>query len=262
VGAGPQEHATAGIAADPVASVDRVIWRLNDILEWASDTNSRIGYFAAVYRRVTVTIRGDIAAGSFADGARVAEFDVRFAQRFFDALDQHRSGEAPTESWRLAFEASDRRDLSVIQHLFLGINAHIRLDLGVVASIVAPGPLIAELRADFGAINAILVRLLPRTSREMHRVSPLAPLVPADPFAQQLIALWIHQVRSDAWRLAEELAPLVPEEHTSAVVAADRRAAHHARRLIEPDPALREVLRRVVAPTEDHDVAHVIQSLT
>jgi hypothetical protein len=37
----------------------------------------------------------------------------------------------------------------VVQHVLLGMNAHINLDLGVAAAEVAPGPAIAGLRGDF-----------------------------------------------------------------------------------------------------------------
>src|SRR3712207_8653052 len=48
----------------------------------------------------------------------------------------------------------------VVQHLILGMNAHINLDLGVAAATVAPTPEeLQSLKPDFMTINALLGRL-------------------------------------------------------------------------------------------------------
>ena len=75
--------------------------------------------------------------------------DVLFAKRFIDAYDLWKSGQKPTESWRLAFEVSKNPSHLVLQHLFLGINAHINLDLGIAASETMVGKDIHGIKGDF-----------------------------------------------------------------------------------------------------------------
>ena len=48
------------------ASIDEVIEQLDEIINWARDNNSRLGYFAALYRTVTIRVRDGIAAGDAA----------------------------------------------------------------------------------------------------------------------------------------------------------------------------------------------------
>lgn len=61
-------------------------------------------------------------------------FDSLFAQRFFDAFDSYHGGEPVTKSWVVAFDASGANEYLVMQHMLLGINAHINLDLGISAA--------------------------------------------------------------------------------------------------------------------------------
>lgn len=46
----------------------------------------------------------------------------------------------------------------ILQHLLLGINAHINLDLGIAAAQTSPGDDLPDLRNDFVEINRVLVR--------------------------------------------------------------------------------------------------------
>ncbi len=49
-------------------TIDEVVARIDDIIDQSRADNSRIGYFAALYRKVTVGVRDGIAAGEFEDG--------------------------------------------------------------------------------------------------------------------------------------------------------------------------------------------------
>jgi hypothetical protein len=143
-------------------TIDEVLVRLNALLDDAVRKGVRIGYFVALYERVTSNVRRALIAGNvFDDGQRMEQLDVVFANRFLEAWDQHVGGETPTESWAVAFRALDDPGVLVVQHLMLGMNAHINLDLGVAAATVAPTPdALAALRADFMRINDVLARLV------------------------------------------------------------------------------------------------------
>ena len=76
---------------------------------------------------------------------------------------------SPT-SWRVAFDAAARRRPIVLQHLLLGMNAHINLDLGVTAATFAGPEGLATVRRDFDAINRVLADLVDgRFGRETDR---------------------------------------------------------------------------------------------
>src|SRR5271163_4405588 len=70
-------------------NVDDVLRNVDQIIDWSINANSHLGYFAVVYKRVTLAIREAINDGQFDDGHRVARLDVVFAQRYFDALNAY-----------------------------------------------------------------------------------------------------------------------------------------------------------------------------
>jgi len=81
----------------PQTIVD-VIERLEVIIVECTERNDRIGYFAALYNRVTITVRDGIGRGDFEDNPRMEHLDVVFANRFIDAYDRYHDGELPTRS--------------------------------------------------------------------------------------------------------------------------------------------------------------------
>jgi hypothetical protein len=118
-------------------TIDEIIARLNDIIDEALRAESRIGYFAGLYERVTTNVRRALVAGDvFQNNPRMERLDVVFADRFIAAWDAFSSGREPTASWRVAFSMLGDAGPLVVQHLMLGMNAHINLDLGIAAAIV------------------------------------------------------------------------------------------------------------------------------
>ena len=116
-----------------------MIAEFDEVLDWAVAQRSPLGYFPAVYRGVTCTIRDQIAAGKFDDGERMTRFDVCFANRYLQAFHGWRAGQNITGAWAVSYEAASNSNLTILQHLLLGVNAHMNLDLGCAASTVAPG---------------------------------------------------------------------------------------------------------------------------
>ena len=121
------------IPGAPPQTIDEVIQALEQLIAECADSNDRIGYFAALYHKVTVRVKQGILNREFENGARMERLDVIFANRYLKAVEQYRNQETPTGSWQAAFDAARKRSTLVLQHLLLGMNAHINLDLGIAA---------------------------------------------------------------------------------------------------------------------------------
>ena len=79
---------------------------------------------------MTEKMLGALAEGRFRDPAWVERLLHRFADYYFDALVCFDCGdEPPPEVWRQVHAASCGGSLHVLQHLLLGMNAHINYDL-------------------------------------------------------------------------------------------------------------------------------------
>ncbi len=192
----------------PASTIEEVIYQLEKIISHCIETENRIGYFAALYNRVTQTVRNGISQGNFEDGPRMARLDVIFANRFLAAYAAYHQGEPPTRSWLLKFKNAQNDSLCVLQHLMLGMAAHIHLDLGISAAITTQGAEHASLRNDFNAINDVLASLVPVVEDELESVSPhfRGLLEMARTREEYLANFAMGKARDDAWEFSRSLA--------------------------------------------------------
>src|SRR5664279_5456169 len=142
------------------ATIDEVISYLEKIIMWCEINNNCAGYFAVLYYKVTCQIKVCINNKDFEDGARLERLDVVLATRYIDAFHSWISGRQPGSSWQVAFDSVSRNTPLVLQHLLLGINAHINLDLSIATIMVMKGFALDEMHKDFNAINSILASMI------------------------------------------------------------------------------------------------------
>ena len=194
------------INAGEAASIDEVIAQMEDLIAACINTNDRIGYFAALYYKVTIKVKEGIQNNEFENGARMEKLDVIFANRFLTAVRQWKTNISPTSPWVVTFGAVKKSSVLVLQHLLLGMNAHINLDLGMAAAQVSAGSDIKNIRNDFSAINAILGSLTFELLKEINRVSPLLSLFGLHATNNSLLIQFsITNARDGSWAFAEEL---------------------------------------------------------
>lgn len=219
-------------------TIDDVIERLEAIIVECAERNDRIGYFAALYNRVTITVRDGIARSEFEDNPRMEHLDVVFANRFVDAYDRYRDGELPTRSWLLKFDEARNDAHCVLQHLLLGMNAHIHLDLGIAAARTAPGTAIEGLQGDFEKINDVLASLLPEVESELASVSPAfaTALHHGKTAGEKIVNSAMTVARSDAWHFARELAHAPIEAWAGHIDTRDRHTHELAGVLLHMGP--------------------------
>lgn len=187
-------------------SIQEVIEQLEAIVQDSIRTESRLGYFAALYKRVTIAVKEGIAGGMFKCGTLMEELDVVFANRYLDAYETYQAGRKPTESWQVAFEAANSAKPLVLQQLFVGMNAHISLDLGIAAFEVY-GQQLQKHHDDFDTINKVLSSLVDTVQNE------LGTFWPAITFFDKLMGghdevladFAMDIARDAAWKFATEL---------------------------------------------------------
>jgi hypothetical protein len=213
-------------------TIDEVIARLNELIDEALRAESRIGYFAGLYERVTTNVRRALVAGDvFQDNARMERLDVIFANRFIEAWDEFGAGRQPTASWRVAFEKLDDPGPLVVQHLMLGMNAHINLDLGVAAATAAPTPAeLQSLKPDFRTINEILGRLLGVVELELGQICPRFSSAQrltffAPHLEDKLFGFGMGAARDLAWLLAEQIVAAGERGRESVIAKRDAETA-------------------------------------
>lgn len=247
----------------PARTIDEVLEQLDEVIDLARREKSRLGYFAALYRNVTIKVNEGILAGSFEDGARMERLDVAFANRYLDALERYNRGEEPSKCWRTTFRAAQNWHPVVLQHLLLGINAHINLDLGIAAAQTSPGAHLAGLRRDFDSINNILWAMVDDVQDRLTLVSPLMSwLDSAGGRGDEVIMNFnIKRAREAAWCVAERLASLSPGAMQKEIDVLDGWVDVLAAVIEDPPGITIHLAKSIVRLTEIRDVGQVIDVL-
>ena len=211
----------------PATSIDEVIAQLTAIIEWSKQNNSRIGYFAALYRKVTIQVKKGIADNFFDDGPRMERLDIIFANRYIHACYQYQTGQIPTQSWVRAFNETEHWWPIVLQHLLMGMNAHINLDLGIAAAETMPTGELAGLKGDFDKINGVLAGLVGDVQKELAEIWPMLGLLNSalGSVEKVIINFSMEKARDAAWSFAEKLSPLSEEQRQQAIIDKDEMIA-------------------------------------
>jgi len=201
----------------------------------------RRGVFATAYLQITRAIEKEILAGGFHDPAWVARYLISFGNLYRRALLSCEIG-APAGSvpkaWRIAFDAARDGTGLVIQHLVLGINAHINHDLAIALYEVGIDPQRQRKYEDHTRVNEVLEAT---TERLKSQVSTLyAPLLQrvdwlAGTLDDDLTRFSIPKARDHAWSFAVAIAGARTDaERTLLRRALDDQAAVMARLILAP----------------------------
>lgn len=205
-------------------TINDIIHEMDCVIERCARERSKLGYFAVLYRNVTVRVRDGIAAGRFEDGPRMERLDVIFANRYLDALQTYWGGGHPTQGWDVAFEAARQWSPTIIQHLLLGMNVHINLDLAIAAAQVAPGDALPGLERDFEEITVLLNDMVQDMEARIEQVSPWFRIIDraGGRTNEQICGFGMRQARDLAWMVAERLSVLNPDEFEQEIALHDQ----------------------------------------
>ena len=205
-------------------SIESVAEAVQSIVSTSLERKSAAGDSAAMYLGLTRAVMDGVDNTLFKTPDSLVNLTCVFAQRYIDAWRRHEAGGQATISWEVAFRAAGDWRPTVLQHLLMGMNAHINLDLGIACSQVAPGHSIGGLRPDSDQINNILARLIQTIQGQLNRISPFYRFVDdvtgsAD---RAVINFSIARARAEAWKLATVLAGAEPAAAAKRIADQDR----------------------------------------
>lgn len=220
----------------PARTIDEVVNNLTLIINESKSNQSALGYFAALYRKVTIRVRQGIENNEFDDGKRMEQLDVIFANRYIQAYINYQNQQSVTKSWLVAFQYAVLSQPIVLQHLLIGMNAHINLDLGIAAAEVSAGKDIADLKADFGRINDVLSSLVEGVENDLTEIWPTLKklLRLAGNLDNWMADFSMKLARNGAWKFACSLADSSPDQWSEQIKSRDRKVSSIARLITNP----------------------------
>ena len=243
-------------------TIDEVIAVLEAIIIESEKNNDPLGYFAALYQNVTIGVKEGIANNFFEDGPRMEQLDIVFANRYLNAWYSYKNNGPVPLSWKRAFELSTSYWPIVLQHILMGINAHINLDLGTAAAEISRGKNLGDLENDFNKINTILSSLVHEVENDLSAVWPALKYLlkwsgKVDDF---LVDFSMKLAREGAWKYASQLVD-VPEPGVQLFIdERDQRVADKVHIIIKPGIIATAVMG-IIRLTERGSVSEKIQKL-
>lgn len=242
-------------------TIDEVLQQLDVIIDTARTENNAVGYFAYVYRRTTAAIKEAIRAGRFADNERMEVFDVSFANLYLEAYEQYHCEDPCSASWQLAFDAA-KDQKALLQHVLLGMNAHINLDLGVAAGRMMAGKDLNELSADFRRVNDILQEITNELQERVAQASPVFTWLDrlGKDKDEHLLDFSMRAAREQAWVVAHQVWN-AGEDSARVITRIDQNVARLGKRVNQPRTRMARWLWRGMALTEGRSIEKNIDRL-
>lgn len=228
-----------------------------ELRDLARASDDALGYFAAMYARVTSRVATSIAQGRFEDGERMDRFATTFARLYTGS--RSRPAGRP-RCWQATVDVARNADLIIVQHLLLGINAHVNHDLA--QAVVAVADETGDLRAvkpDFDAINDVLAAVYTDLLRDLDRVSRWTNEAGALG-GGRLFNFSLGRARDQAWGTAQRLFPLSSGDRAREVAELDRLTSVLAFLITRPGLPGR-LLLRVARRFEERDPKKVTAAL-
>lgn len=243
-------------------TIDEVIDELDGIIDQSVSDNNSLAFFAIVYRDTTARIKSEINAGSFEDNARMHEMDVLFANFYIKAYHDFHAGKQVSRCWKVSFDAA-RDPLAIVQHIMLGMNAHINLDLAIAAALTMNDEPIDELANDFHKVNEILSGLTNEIQEQLSRVSPLMFLLDwiGQRSDEKVIDFSIKVAREQSWIIAQELWERKGADREARLQEVDKSIERIANRIRKPRTGLLRFVIKVIRRFEKKDVAAMMHGM-
>ena len=191
-------------------SIDGVVAAMQERLDRLTPGQEHRREFLGTYQRTTVAVGKAVRDGVFEDGPWVEDWDVAFADLYLDALDADLGGGRVPRPWRLAFEAAP--DLKPLQHVLLGINAHINYDLpqallAVISDEEFEDPVVLDRRRrDHERIDGVLSGRVAAEDDQLAAVSARSLLDRVlQPLNQRASKRFLREARQKVWHNTMEL---------------------------------------------------------
>lgn len=182
------------------------------IQNWENEGDKR-AIFLSCYALMTQNMLQALNQAEFKDPDWVNRLLSHFADYYFNAVEAYDQNDTniPTV-WRIAFDSAAQSNLSVLQHLLLGVNAHINYDLIFTTVDLLDSEwagisteLSDQRRLDYEKVNDIIKQTIDEVQDTIiERRDPRLELLDhfMGPLDEWLISRLIEHWRAEVWKQA------------------------------------------------------------
>jgi hypothetical protein len=190
------------------------------------------------------------------------QLDIIFASRYMLAWEAYINKKSCSNAWHTVFDTAQNSELIVLQHLLLGVNTHINLDLCIAAAQCCPGETIYALQTDFEKINDIIEIQSQLVQDTLNNIWPPLKLFSdiSNNREKDVLNFSIATARKCSWANAIVLANTDKNVSAGHISQIDTMVTDVAKKIIEPGIWM-EFLLKPVRMMEDRDVDKLIELL-
>ncbi|MDZ7718383.1 MAG: DUF5995 family protein [Balneolaceae bacterium] len=188
-------------------SVPEVIEHFKWLEEYLFNHDDLRGVFTTAYLHITQSIGAALQENSFHDNSWSRDYLICFANLYREAMLNYERGhlDLVPKSWKIAYNLSKSNEGYVIQHLMLGINAHINHDLALALHQTSIDPNREEKYKDHTDINIILEKATDGLKKNV--ADKYAPILNRldrglGSIDDEITAFSIPKAREHAWSMA------------------------------------------------------------
>lgn len=243
-------------------TIQDVLDQLDVIIEESIGNNSRLGLFAYIYRRTTAEIASEITLGHFDDNHRLELMDVEFANLYLDAYKDYKNNDEVSAAWAFAFDHEDE-SLTILQHVLLGMNAHINLDLAIATANTMSGKELNDIEKDFNKVNDILFQITNELQDRLSRVSPLMFILDwlGKTGDEKIIDFSMRQARGHSWKAAQLLWSIREDQRGFAINKTDQIVLKLSEHIKTPKSIMIRYILKLMQKFETEQVSTIISKL-
>jgi hypothetical protein len=244
------------------STISEVLAGQDAIIAWAETKQHTAGYFAVLYRKMTLAVQAAMLHKQFEDNLRMEKLIIHFAGFYLRAWDGFTGKQTICNAWQEVFTACENKNLLVLQHLILGINTHINLDLAKAAVQTCPGDAIYDLQHDFEKINDIIAFLAQEVQTCLEKIWwPLKFLTDITNNKHKAVLNFsINNARKTSWANALALAAVQGPMHTNHIAFIEKMVVGIGDKIMHPG-AFTALLLKPVLWMEPKDVSRKIAIL-
>jgi hypothetical protein len=243
-------------------NIDDIILALDEIIANAEQNDDPSGYFAIFYRKVIIKIKDEIGLGHFDNGPRMEQLNLIVARYYVEAYSNFMSKKQVTLSWRKAFVPSKDSRPIVLQHLLMGINAQINLDLGVALTEILKEENLADLESDFNQIYEIFSSVVHEVQEGLSADWPALKLILK--YICHIDDYWVDfrldEARDSTWKFVNQYATVPKVSKQRAFSVRDQEVAAKTDVILKPG-LLAEFIFSLVRIAERGSVASKMKKL-
>ena len=197
----------ANLFSGEFLTVDDVIKQLTEFENLCLSGNDLRGVFATAYLHITKSIQEGFSKNIFRDKEWVQSYLIRFGNLYREALADYENGQEKLvpKSWKFSFDLAAQKEGLIIQHLLLGINAHINHDLAIALFDVKIDPDRDDKYADHTKINEILEQATDTLKKEVSvKYAPILKRLDRKTgyVSDEITSFSIPKAREHAWSFA------------------------------------------------------------